>query len=188
MYMWNKLKAVKSIVLLKYHCKLSGCGVSGRICTAPWIALIRTIYVVLTLKWGLRWYLPSCKACIAGWCLSSRIAIPAVWRIGPVAKVWTKATSPLMLDWASSMKKGHFNRARMRPAVDLKWLSGLVPIQRSTVSFLGGLCFLHLVDPVQQTIWTACSSLWEDVTGISIGLCRMDCALLRWLKSWLWST
>jgi hypothetical protein len=32
-------------MLLKYHRKISGCGISGRRCTAPWIAYIATIYV-----------------------------------------------------------------------------------------------------------------------------------------------
>jgi len=86
------------------------------------------------------------------------------------------------------MTKRHFNRAGMLPAVDLVWLSGLIPNKRSTVSSLCGLCFLHLVDPVQRTIWTDCSSSWKEVTGIASALYRMYFGLLRQLKYWSWST
>jgi len=49
-------------------------------------------------------------------------------------------------------RKEDFNCVGMRPAVELMWLSRLVPILRTTVTFLGGFCFLHHVDPVQRTI------------------------------------
>jgi hypothetical protein len=45
-YMYNTLAAFKSIVSLKYHHVLSGCGVNGRQCISAWIALMGTIYVV----------------------------------------------------------------------------------------------------------------------------------------------
>jgi len=114
--------------------------------------------------------------------------IPAVWRIGAVANIWTKARSPSTLHSASLNTKWQFNRARMCPAVHRMLLFWLVPIQRSTISFLDGLCFLHLVDPVQRTIWTACSSHWKEVTGIDTALYRMCFALLRRLKHYMGST
>jgi len=156
------------MVLLKYHRKGSGSGVRGRRCTAPWITLIGMILVVVTLKGDLRQYILSCKGCIRGWWLFLTITTPAVWRIGPVANVRTNAGSPLMLNSASAIMKQQFNYMGMRVAVDFKrWRSGLIPIQGSAVSFLGGLCFLHLVDPVQWTIWTAYPSHWKDITGIA---------------------
>jgi len=167
---------------------LSGHGVSRRRCYSPWNTCIRTIWLDWTLQWGIQQLPPLCKGCIRDWCLSSIIIILAVWSISPVANVWPKARNNWMLDAASSMMKRHFNCAGMSPAVDLNWLSGLVPIQRSTVSFLGGLCFLHLLDPEQWTIWTACLSHWQDVTGIAIVLYRMYFASLRVLKYWSWST
>jgi len=106
----------------------------------------------------------------------------------PCCNVRTKEGSPLTLDSTSSTIKRHFNHAGMSPAVNLKWLSGLIPIQRSNVSFLGGLWFLHLVEPVQQTIWTALSSHWKDVTGSATVLYQMCFASLRRLKYWSWST
>jgi len=66
----------------------------------------------------------------------------------------------------------------------VKWLPGLVTIQRTTVSCLGGLCIPHLMDPVQQTIWTACSSHWEDFTGIATALYGINFAWLGRLKYW----
>jgi len=180
--MCNKLKAFKWIVLLKYHHELSGCGLSWRRCTAAWIALRGTIWVVPTARRGSPRQLPSCTGCIGGSCLASTITIPAVWCISPVANVWTTAMSPSTLDWASWTTKRHFDHAGMPLAVDLKWLSGLVPTQGRMVSFLSGLCFLHLVDPVQRTIWTACSSHWKDFSGIATALYRMHFSLLRWLK------
>jgi len=86
------------------------------------------------------------------------------------------------------MTKTHFNWAGIHPAVDSRWLSGLVPIQRSTVSFLGGSWFLHHVDPVQRTIWTACLLHWKDITGIATALNCMYFASLRQLTYWSWST
>ena len=84
--------------------------------------------------------------------------------------------------------KRHFKDVGMCSAVDLQWLSRLIPIQGSTVSFLGGLWFLHLVDPVQRTIWTACSSHWKDITRIATALYGMYFGSWRQLKSWLCST
>jgi len=130
-------------------------------------------------KRGLWRSLPPCNGAIGGRYLSSTFSIPAVWRNGPVANVCTKAWSRWTRDPTSLTTKRHFNRAGMDQAADLQWLSGLVPNQRSTVSFLDGLCFLHLVDPVQRTIWTACLSHWNDVTGIAMALCRMHYASLR---------
>jgi len=49
---YNKLKELKSIVLLKCHHMLSGCGVSRRRCTTHWILLIEAIWVFPTLKRG----------------------------------------------------------------------------------------------------------------------------------------
>jgi len=167
-----------SIVLPKYHRKQSGSSVSGRRCTAPQIALRGMIKVVPTTKIGLRRQLPSCNDCIGGWFHSSTITIPAVWRIGHVANIWTEARGPFTLESASTTTKWHFNRVGMRTAVDFKWLSRLVPIQRSTVSYLGGLCSLHSVDPVQRTIRTACLSHWEDVTWLL--LCFSGCSLHHW--------
>jgi len=115
-------------------------------------------------------------------CLSSTITIPAVRHIGPVANVWTKARRALMVDSLSSTMKRHFKHARMRPAVDFKCLSWLIPIHRSTVSMLCGLGFLHLVDPVQWTIWTACLSRWKDITLIATLWYRVHFASFRWLK------
>jgi len=86
------------------------------------------------------------------------------------------------LDSASSTMKSLFTCAQMSPAENLKWLSRIVPIQESTVSFLRGLCFLHLVDPVQQTIWTAYLWHWKDITGIATTLYRMYFASFRQLK------
>jgi hypothetical protein len=54
-YMWYQLNTFKSIMLLTYHRKLSGHGVTGRWCKAWWIALIRAILVVLTLNRGSAW-------------------------------------------------------------------------------------------------------------------------------------
>jgi len=173
-------------MFLKYHCKLSGRGMSGRRCTASRITLIRTIQVVSMLKRRLWPLLPSCKSCIAGWCLSSTITIPAVWRVAPVKNLWTKTKSPLTLDSACSRMNRHFNSAGMHSTVDLRWLSDLLPTQRSTVSVLGGLCFLHTVDRLQWTIWTACSSHWKEITGIAPSLYWMYCDSLRRLKYWSW--
>jgi len=154
-------------VLLRNHRKSSGCSLSGRGCTAPWFTLIGTIYVVPTPKRGLWQLFPLWKGGNGGWCLSSKIMIQAGWCISPVANIWTKARCPFTLNSASSTTKSHFNQAGMYPSVNLRHLSGLFPILKSTVSFLGGLCFLYLVDPVEQTIGTACSSHWKDVTGIA---------------------
>jgi len=107
---------------------------------------------------GLQQELPSCKSSVGGFCLCSTIIMPAVWCIGPVANIWTKESCTLKINSAFSMATRHCSRVGMHPAVDLKWLFGLIPMQRSTVSFIGGLCFLHLVDPVQLTMWTTWSS------------------------------
>jgi len=175
------------MALHMYHRKLSVCGVSGTRCTAPWIVFLWTIEVVPMPKRGLQQLLPSCKGCIEAWCLSLTITIPAAWRIGPVANIWTEARSPFTLDSASSTTKRHCHRVWMHLAVDLKWRSGLVPIARSTITCFGGLCFLHLVDPAQRTIWSAYSWHWKDVTGITPALYRMYCQCLRQLQYWLWS-
>jgi hypothetical protein len=57
--------------------------------------------------------------------------------------------SPVTLNLASLMMNRDFDDAGIHPILDLKWLAILVPIQSSTESFLGGLCLLHNVDPVQ---------------------------------------
>jgi len=186
--MWNKLNPFKRILLLKYNRVLFSCAISPRRCAATWIVIIGMMYMVMIPKRGLVWQLPSCNGCIRGWCLSSTISIPAVWCISPVANVWTKAKSPLTHNSAFWTMKRHFNPAGMCPAVNSTWLSGLIPIQWSTVSFLGGICYLHLVDTVQQSMWTACSSHWKDITTIATALYQMHFALLRRLKCWLWST
>jgi len=176
------------MVLLKYDSLLSGCCVSRRWCTALWIPHIGTIYMILMRKRGLQWSLSLCKGCFGGWCLSSTITIPIVWCIGRAANVRTISRCPSMVDSASSTTQRHFNHAGLCPAVDLTLLSRLVPIQRSTVSFLGGLCFLHLVDPVQWTILTACWSQWKDIPGIATVLYPNYFTSLGWLQYWLWLT
>ena len=140
-------------MLLKYHCERSGCGVSGRRCTAPWIALIGTIKVFPTPKRRLRLQLPSCKGCIGCCCLSSTISIPVVCHISLVANIWTKGRSPLTLDSASLPTNWHSNRAGMHPAVDLKWLCRVVPVQWRTVSFVVAYAF--------STLWTQCNEAYE---------------------------
>jgi len=91
-----------------------------------------------------------------------------------------------MLNSAPSTMERHFNCAGIHAAVDVMWRSRLVPIQRSTVLWLSGLCFRHLVDPVQPTIWTACSSHWKELTRIAMVLYRMYCASSTRLKYWSW--
>jgi len=106
----------------------------------------------------------------------------------PCCKVWTQAWHPITLESASSTPKTHFNRAGKLLAINLQWLSGLVPILRNIELYLGGLCFLHLVDPVEGIIWTACLAHWNDVTGIAATLFCIYWALLRQWHWWLWST
>jgi len=130
---------------------------------------------------------PLCTGRIVGWCYSSTITIPAVWWIDPVENIWTKLRCYLTFGSAFAMTKRQFKHTGMSPGVDLKWLSGIIPIQISTVSFLGGRCSLHLVDPAKWTIWTACSLHWKYVTGIATALHWEYFALLIWLKYWSWS-
>jgi len=186
--MWNKLKGFQSIVWQKYHCVVSGYGVSGKRCTTPSITLIGMIWVVLTLNGGLHRYLPLCNDWIRGSCLSSSITIRAVGHIDHDTNVWTKVSSLSTLDLACASLKRHYKSEGMNPAVDLQWLSGLVPIQRSTVQFLDGLCFLHLVDRVQQTISCTSLSHCKDITRIATALYRMYFASFRWLMYWSWPT
>jgi hypothetical protein len=92
-----------------------------------------------------------------------------------------------MHDSADFKMKWRFNHAEIYSGVDWKCLSGLVPIQRSTVSFLGGLSFLRIVDPLKLTIGTACSLHWNDCSRISTVLYWMYCALLEGPKYRSWS-
>jgi hypothetical protein len=54
LYLLNKFKAFKSIVLFMYHPELPACGVSRRKCTSSGIANIGIISVVPTPKRGLQ--------------------------------------------------------------------------------------------------------------------------------------
>jgi hypothetical protein len=81
--------------------------------------------------------------------------------------------------------KRHLNHAGLCPAVDLKWLSRLVTLPRITLLFLDRVCSLHLADPGQWTIWTACSSHWKVLTRIATALYKMHSALFRQLKYYL---
>jgi len=110
---------------------------------------------------------------VRGWYFSSTITIWVVWHIGPGINIWTKARSPLTLHSASLTMNRHFKRMGMDSAVNIKWLSRLITIQRSAVLFLGGWSMLHLVDPVQETICTAYLSHWTDISRIDTGLYQM---------------
>jgi hypothetical protein len=78
--------------------------------------------------------------------------------MGPVATIPTKVRGFSTFDLAFSIMNRPFKCVEMGPAVHLKLQSGLLPFQRSTASFSGHLYFLHLVDPVQETISAACLS------------------------------
>jgi len=175
-------------MLLKYLHMLSVSSVSGRTWTASWIALRGTMDVVPTQKWDFGCQLPMCNGCIVGWCPASIITIPAVWPICPVWNDWTGARSPWTVDSASWRTNWRCKHAGMHPAVEVKWLSQLVPIQSSTASFHGGICFVHVVVRVQQTIWTACSLHLKHVTRITTVLYEMYFPSLSGLNSWLWWT
>jgi len=82
----------------------------------------------------------------------------------------------------------HIDRARLRQPFNVMWISELFTIQGSIASFHCGIWFLYHVDPVQQTIVTACCSHWKAVTRIATALFQIQHALLRGLPYWLWST
>jgi len=84
--------------------------------------------------------------------------------------------------------KRQFKRAGMHPAVDVKWLSWLVLMLRSTQSFVGGLCYLRLLGLLQQEISTACSLHWKDVTGFANVLYWIWLASFRRPEWWSWLT
>jgi len=87
---------------------------------------------------------------------------------------------------ASSTMPRHCSHAGMHLAVDLKCPFGLISIWRSTVSFLGCLRFLYLVNCVQGTLSTTYWSYWKAVTAIATVWYRMYFARLRQLNYRLW--
>lgn len=109
------------------------------------------------------------KGLIRSWCLSATITITAVSRICTVGIIWTNARCLVTVDLASSTTKGHFTYARLHQVVNWMWLSRLVPIERSTVLRVVGMCCLHHVEPLQWTMWTACSLHWKDISNIATG-------------------
>lgn len=175
-----------SIVLLNYHCEQSGYGIRARCCTSSRIALMGKLYDTPMLNWRIWQLLLSWNGCIGGRCVSWSFTMPAVWHIRPVANVWTRRRSPLTLDSASSMTNRHFRRVRMHPAVDWKWLFGLVPIPKSTVLFLRGFCILHHGYTGERTIWTDCLSHWSDITRTHPVSDHMYGTSLMQLICWLW--
>jgi len=175
-------------MLLMYLRELSGCSVRWKKLYSSFNGTYMDDISGSDTRRVLQWQRPKCKGYIEGWYLSSTITIPAVWGIRLVANIGTKARSSSTLDRVSSMAKIHFYLVRMRHAVNFQWLSGLVPIERSTVTFLCGLCCLQIVDAVQRTMWTACLLHWKDLSGIDTAFYWMYNASLRQLKYWSWLT
>jgi len=102
---------------------------------------------------ALWWSLWLWKGCIGGWFLSSTITIPAVWCIGVVANVRSKATRPLTFDSASLTTK---IIATMWDCIQQSTKSGYPDSSPSRAAL-----YQFLVAYALSTLWTQCNEPFE---------------------------